>query len=58
METIEKHYLYAFNGECSIVSAEYAEQYCNDVKPSFIGTHNECINYANSNQLAIIEDFL
>lgn len=52
-----KYYLYAFDGKCSIVSAEYADELCTN-KPDFIGTHDECVKYADSNNLAIIEDFL
>ena len=53
-----KHYLYAFDGRCSIVSAEYADEFCNNVRPDFTGTHDECVKYADNNHLAIIEDFL
>ena len=53
-----KHYLYAFKGECSIVSAEYADEFCGNVKSDFIGTHEECVKYAEDNHLSIIEDFL
>lgn len=52
-----KYYLYKFEGRCSIVSAQYADEFCKD-KPDFIGNHNECVKYAEDNNLSIIEDFL